>query len=117
MTEYFNFKNIAKPFKQIPVKQIAKPFQQIPNKLKPVGQTIAHVGQTVGGAVVNAGQTVVKGAKLLGGGVWGFLKNIWKWLRWVFYFVLLALFVRYGLPVLRLVGRLVKGLLPKKAAA
>jgi hypothetical protein len=112
--EGFNIKDIAKPFKEIP-KKLVPAVKVIPGKLKPVGQTIAHVGQTVGGTIVGAGKTVGKGFKLFGGGVWNFIKNVWKWARWIFWFVVLAFFVRYGLPVLRLVGRVVKGLFPKKA--
>ena len=104
-------------FEYFSIKDVAKPFKQIPGKLKPVGGAIVHAGQTVGGAVGGAAKTVAKGAKLFGGGFVNFFKSLWRWAKWIFWFIVIALFVRYGLPVLRAIGGAVKALLPKKPNA
>ena len=105
------------------IKDLGKPFKTIAQKVAPVGKTIvkkvAPVGKTIGKGVLTAGKgigAVGKGIGAVGKGVFGgfanFFKNIWKWLRWAFYIVVVLLFIKYGLPVFRFVS----GLFQKRSA-
>ena len=98
------------------IKDIGKPFKTIAQKVAPVGKTIvkkiAPVGKTIGKGVLTAGKGIGAVGKGVFGGFANFFKNIWKWLRWAFYIVVILLFIKYGLPVFRFVS----GLFQKRSA-
>ncbi len=116
--EPFNIKDLGKPFKKVTeikkvvpaIKKVAPVAKVAGGKIADAGKKVGKVGKLVGGKIVDAGKTVGKVAKLVGGGVWGFIKRIWTYLRWFVYLVLFGLFLKFGLPLLRLLGGLLKRL-------
>ena len=101
------------------IKDIGKPFKTIAQKVAPVGKTIATkvapAGKGIGKGIVSVGKgigkgvvTVGKGIGTVGKGVFGgfanFFKNIWTWLKWAFYIIVILLVIKFGAPVFRLVS-------------
>jgi hypothetical protein len=97
------------------IKDIGKPFKTVAQKIAPVGKTVAQkiapVGKTIGKGVVTAGKSVGTVGKTIGtvgkgvfGGIANFFKNIWKWLRWAFYIIVVLLVIKFGAPVFRFVS-------------
>jgi hypothetical protein len=97
------------------IKDIGKPFKTVAQKIAPVGKTIAQkvapVGKGIGKSVVTVGKGIGTVGKGVFGGIANFFKNIWKWLRWAFYIIVVLLVIKFGAPVFRLVS----GMFQKRA--
>lgn len=86
------------------IKDIGKPFKTVAQKIAPVGKTIGKGVVTAGKSVGTVGKTIGTVGKGVFGGIANFFKNIWKWLRWAFYIIVVLLVIKFGAPVFRFVS-------------